>query len=200
MQYIYVPRDVIQSRALSLTDKAVYIALKSFYNNDCNKCFPSHKKIAEKGKVSTSTVRRSIQLLVDQKHVYVSSKQFHSSSYFFPHSSNTIKLDLSLIDKLSPKALSLYAIIVSFTTKEGRCFLTRKEICDVAGINYTNYLYDNLLNELLEANTLIVELHRGKKVFYLPYFNKEEIQIRKTYKGRNRDYVETLNQENKIFL
>jgi hypothetical protein len=84
--YIKIEKIIFEIEALSPTDIFVYGLFKAHYNSVTGKCFPSLKTIAEKGRLSVPTVKRSraklmgLGLMLSNK----PGKDKRSCSYEFP--------------------------------------------------------------------------------------------------------------------
>ena len=84
--YVKIEKVLFEIEALSPTDIKVYGLFKSHYNSVTGKCFPSLKTIAEKGRLSIPTVKRSraklmmLGLMLSNK----PGKDKRSCSYEFP--------------------------------------------------------------------------------------------------------------------
>lgn len=68
-KFVMVDLRIARDKDVSPRDKAIYMALCSYMNNETKTCFPTYKKLEEDTGLSNSTVKRGIESLIKNKYI-----------------------------------------------------------------------------------------------------------------------------------
>lgn len=68
-KFVVVNKKLAKDSTISPRDKAVYISLCIYMDNETRTCFPTHKKLEEDTGLSNSTIKRGIKSLVENGYI-----------------------------------------------------------------------------------------------------------------------------------
>lgn len=73
-KFVMVNKEIAKDGSISPRDKAIYMALCSYMDNETKACFPSYKKLEEDTGLSNSTIKRGINSLIENKYISKSKR------------------------------------------------------------------------------------------------------------------------------
>lgn len=69
-----VANDIINDTSLKAADKAVYMVLSMYADNDTAQCYPKRSTILEKAGVSDKTLRNALNRLVEKEYIAINTR------------------------------------------------------------------------------------------------------------------------------